>query len=279
MDSLEIQIILLWASVTFYVVATVLNFISIVFNKPRLMAVTPWLALIGFVPHTAAIILRWVQTGHFLYWGKYEVYNSQAWGVIGIYLLIMLIKPTLKIIGTLIFPVAFFTTGIALVSSPEVQVVPSSFLTYWLVVHVAFAKLAYGSGLISAFFGGVYLVRLNKMKKRPDRTVPDWLPSLESADYYTYRFAIFCFITLSIMIGAGSIWAYKAWGRYWGWDPVETWSLVSWFAYGILLHLRATMGWKGKKVAWLSIVAAMFVVFAFFGLPLIYDTIHEFLRY
>lgn len=279
MDSIKIQIVLLWVSVTFYVVATVLNLVSIIFKKPKLMSSTIWLGLAGFVPHTGAIALRWLQTGRFLYWGKYEVYNSQAWGVVAIFLLIMVFKPKLKIIGTMVFPVAFFTTGIALVSSPEIKTVPSSFLTYWLGVHIAFAKMAYGSGLISAFFGGAYLIRIRAAERKPDKVFSSWMPSLEAADYYAYRFAIFCFITLSIMIGAGAVWAYKAWGRYWGWDPIETWSLVCWFVYGILLHVRVTMGWRGKRAAWLSLLAVVLIVFSFFGLPLIYDTVHEFLRY
>ncbi|ADG82284.1 cytochrome c biogenesis protein CcsA [Thermincola potens] len=278
MDAIKVQVILFWAAVTVYVAATCLNLIAIIFRKPNLTNFSPCLAVIGFLPHTAGIILRWMQTGHFPYWGKYEVFNSYAWAFILLYLVLFLIKRELKVTGTVLFPVAFFMIGIALTGSKETTEIPSTFLTYWLGVHVAFAKLAYGSGLISAFFGGLYLWRAGKSNTDSGEDVPGWVPSLDFCDFYTYRFAVFAFICMSIMIGAGAVWAYKAWGRYWGWDPVETWSLVSWFVYGTLLHLRVTMGWRGKRGAWLSIIAVFIVLFSYFGMPLIYDTVHEHLE-
>lgn len=245
------------------------------------MKYIPWLALSGFIPETVGFILRWVQTGHFPYWGKYEAYNSFAWAIILFYLLLMLWKPKFKKLGTILLPTAFFLIGNAIITgTTEVKTIPESFLTYWLGVHIAFAKLAFGSALISAYFGLVYIIKERKaLNNQPENAYTRRVASLESADYYAYRFAVFAFITLSIMIGAGSIWAYKAWGRYWGWDPVETWSLICWMIYGIILHLRVTMGWRGRKASWLSVIAVPVVIFAFFGMSLIYNTVHEYLAF
>lgn len=275
MDTVKIQIILFWAAVTVYVAATCLMLAGLVFKRTGLLRFIPALAVLGFIPQTAGIVLRWMQTGHFPYWGKYEIFNSYAWGAIALYLLIMLIKPELKITGVVFFPAAFFMTGIALTHSAEIKEIPGSYFTYWLGVHIAFAKLAYGAALVAAFFGGLYLLKSRAAEKGQKSVILNWGPPLEEIDGYVYKFAVFAFITLNIMIGAGAVWGFKAWGRYWGWDPIESWSLVTWLVYGILLHLRVTMGWRGRKIAWLSIVALVVIVFSYFGMPLIYDSVHE----
>lgn len=274
MDLIKLQVILLWIAVTCYVLGTCVDLGRIIFQKEGWKNLPHRLAMIGFVPQTVAIILRWVETGHFPYWGTYEVYNSYSWAIIGLYLFVVALRPKLKILSVIFLPITFFSIGFALTGSTEIKEIPSSFLTYWLGIHIFFAKLAYGSGLVAGVFGGLYLMRSKSGNERKAA----WLPSIETADYYCYRFAGFAFVSMSLMIGAGAIWAHKAWGRYWGWDPVETWSLVSWFMYGIFLHLRVTMGWKGKRTAWLAIVAVLIIIFAYFGLPLLYDTVHEHLE-
>jgi ABC-type transport system involved in cytochrome c biogenesis permease subunit len=87
-----------------------------------------------------------------------------------------------------------------------------------------------------------------------------------------FRYVVFGFITDAIMISAGSIWAKDLWGSYWSWDPVETWSLISWLIYGIVIHLRVTLGWRGSKLAWLVIGALTTVLISFFGVNLVVDT-------
>jgi ABC-type transport system involved in cytochrome c biogenesis permease subunit len=79
------------------------------------------------------------------------------------------------------------------------------------------------------------------------------------------------------MIAAGSIWAKNLWGSYWSWDPVETWSLLSWLVYGVALHLRVTMGWRGRKLAWLLVFAIIGVLVSFWGVNLIMEgSLHVF---
>jgi len=105
------------------------------------------------------------------------------------------------------------------------------------------------------------------------------LPATEKLDILIYRFSAFAFVMLGIMIASGAVWAYKAWGRYWGWDPIETWALISWLVYGLYLHLRITLGWKGRRAAWLALFAVVLVIFSFFGIPLVYPSVHEHLKY
>lgn len=278
MNSLELQVILLWSAVTTYVVATILSLIGLVFSKPVLIKFSPVIALVGAIPHTAAVVMRWIQTGHFPYWGKYEVFNVYACGVVLLYLVVVFFRQGFRVAGVVVYPLAFFLTGIALTGSTVVTEVPSSYLTYWLGIHVAFAKLAFGSALIAAYFGILYLLKVRVGVSGKENALTQMIKSPAKADYYSYRFTVLAFITMTIMIASGAVWGYKAWGRYWAWDPVETWSLVCWILYGIILHLRTTMGWKGNRAAWLSVAAIVIVAFAFFGMPALYETVHEHLE-
>jgi len=68
------------------------------------------------------------------------------------------------------------------------------------------------------------------------------LPDIKKIDHWSYQFSAFAFVMLGIMIASGAVWAFKAWGSYWSWDPIETWALISWLVYGLYFHLRTTMG-------------------------------------
>jgi len=74
------------------------------------------------------------------------------------------------------------------------------------------------------------------------------------------------------MISAGAIWAKDLWGSYWSWDPVETWSMISWTTYGIAIHLRVTFGWRETRLAWLLIIALSTVIISFFGVNFMIST-------
>ena len=100
---------------------------------------------------------------------------------------------------------------------------------------------------------------------------------LDRLDELMFRSTVFGFITDAIMIAAGSIWAKSLWGSYWSWDPVETWSLLSWLIYGLALHLRITMGWRGRKLAWLLVFAIIGVLVSFWGVNLVMEgSLHVF---
>ncbi|GAB4260898.1 c-type cytochrome biogenesis protein CcsB [Thermincola ferriacetica] len=279
MDSVKVQIILYWISVGFYAVATILLFSSTIFGKGRFLKPSLFIAAAGFVAHTAALILRWKQTGHFPYWGTYEVFASYAWGAVAFYLIVQLFRPNLKILGALVLPLSFIMIGIAVMTSTEVKEIPRTFFTYWLGIHILFAKLSYGSALIAAGLGILYLLKESSELRGQVHPLLEKLPDIKKLDYLNYRFVVFAFIMLLIMIASGSVWAYKAWGRYWGWDPIETWAFISWLVYGFYLHLRITYRWQGKRSAWMSIFCLLLVLFAFFGIPLIYPSVHEHLKY
>jgi len=99
---------------------------------------------------------------------------------------------------------------------------------------------------------------------RPARRVWDRLPSAATLDDLAYRTTAFGFPIWTFAIIAGAIWAQAAWGRYWGWDPKETWSFISWTIFAAYLHARATAGWRGRRAAWLSLLGLVALVFNFY---------------
>ena len=101
------------------------------------------------------------------------------------------------------------------------------------------------------------------------------LPDLDTIDTYAYRFVGFGFIFWAIAVLTGSIWAYQSWGRFWGWDPVETWSLITWISFGIYLHLRRFYGWKGEKAAYFFIACFFISVISLFFTPYLESSIHS----
>ncbi|MFZ3170828.1 MAG: c-type cytochrome biogenesis protein CcsB [Carboxydocellales bacterium] len=269
------EILLLWFAVGLYALSSCLFLFSLAFNRIRHLKTGIWLAFLGFLPHSAALGMRWLETGHGPYMRVYEVYSSDVWIALVMFFVLQLSKPNLRVLGAVVLPASFLLIGMAVMASPEIRPLPPNFQTFWLIVHIFFAKLAFGSLLIATGFAFFYLL---KRRQEQQGKVGDFfhkLPDLPVLDELSYQFTGFGFFMLAIMIVAGSIWANKAWGRYWGWDAVETWSLITWLVYGIYLHLRRTYGWKEVKASWFSVLAFAVFVFAIFGIGLFYVSVHS----
>ena len=151
-------------------------------------------------------------------------------------------------------------TAITLLYRPSAPLVPALQST-WLVVHVFAAILSGGVFLLSNTIAATYLW-LDRMERKGERTAfAKRLPTLEVLDQLSYRLVAFVFPLWTFAVIAGAIWAEAAWGRYWGWDPKETWAFITWILYAAYLHARVTAGWKGRKAAWLCLLAGSTYLF------------------
>jgi cytochrome c-type biogenesis protein CcsB len=121
--------------------------------------------------------------------------------------------------------------------------------------------------LCLVFFVIAYLIY--KMSEESKTRLLDRFPEIRLLDELSYQLILLGFLFLSIGIITGAVWANSAWGRYWGWDPKETWSLITWFVYATLLHARMTRGWHGRRIAYLSMVGFAAVIFTYFGVNLL----------
>lgn len=280
---------LLWAAVALYAAASVAFAWQIVSKSAAGKSIAEkkdletkydyrWgirLTFLALLPHTAALIMRWIQTGHGPYMHEFEVYSTQVWVVVVLFLILQWRMRWLRFTGVLVLPSCFLLIGMAVMASPEIQPLPPDFGTFWLEIHITFAKLAYFSYLIGTALAVFYLVKEKRIEKGKDLGFLARVPDLPVLNEKSYRFIAFGFVMMAIMIIAGAIWADKAWGSYWSWDPVETWSLISWLLYGLYLHLVRTYGWRGKRPAWLAIAAVFVMVFALLGLGAIYQSLHS----
>ncbi len=261
--------------VTFiYGVAAFLYIVSWVFKKQLPGRIATWIAIIGVVSNTGGIALRWIESyrlgiGHAPLSNMYESLVFFAWTIGVIYLVV---EQTYKnrIIGAFATPLAFLAMAYASLSpniNDRIQPLIPALKSNWLIAHVVTCFIGYAAFAI-AF--GVSLIYLFKQKKTGGKTgLFNHFPDYSTLDELTHQMVTLGFLFLTVGIITGAVWANSAWGNYWSWDPKETWSLITWFVYATLLHARMMRGWEGKKIAYLSIIGFMAVIFTYFGVNLL----------
>ena len=223
------------------------------------------LATIFFIIATAALTLGVIARGLSatrVPWGNMYEFSITGALTFAIAFLIIGRKYDLRWLGLpiTILILIILGTAITLLYRPSAPLVPALQST-WLVVHVAAAIFSGGLFLLSNTVASAYLW-IDRMERRGGRSeFAKRLPSLEVLDQLSYRLVAFVFPLWTFAIIAGAIWAEAAWGRYWGWDPKETWSFITWILYAAYLHARVTAGWKGRKAAWLSLIAGSSYLF------------------
>lgn len=263
---LNAEILFHWSAVIFYVLATIAYAWGAFFSKEGVLKKGELLAFAGLLPHSIALALRWAASGHGPYMAKYEVFSSNAWVAVLAFLIVSRKLPRLNAAGVAVIPLAFLMMTLGLFTSPEIRFLPPSLRSFWLVLHILFAKLGAGGIFIAVGAAVVYLVR--------ERKEGAGTASLDVLDDYSHRFTGFGFVFWSIMMAAGAIWANETWGRYWGWDPIETWSLITWILFGAYLHGRRFLGWRGRKAAWMLAACFVLSVTTVFIIPFVFDTLH-----
>ena len=219
------------------------------------------LMLLAFILLFVGVIARGLSNGHVPWGTMYEFSITGALAFTGAYLA-ALRKYDLRWLGLFISLAALLTLGTAITllyrdSAPLVPALKST----WLVIHVVAAIISGGVFLLSNVIAGAYLY-LDARERGVGR--PAWatrLPALEVLDQLSYRLVAFVFPLWTFSVIAGAIWAESAWGRYWGWDPKETWAFITWVAYAAYLHARVTVGWKGRRAAWLCLFAGSTFLF------------------
>ena len=274
---LPAEVLFLWGAVALYAASTMFYVVSLVFQQPQRLGVASRLAAAGLVSQSLSLLLRWIEAGHGPYLTFYESLNSHSWAAVLFFLVFQRWNPRYRFLGVGVMPVAFLLIGLGALSGRDIVPVPANFAIFWLVVHVLFAMSALSSSLVATAFSFLYLARL-RLEKGGASAESDLLarlPSLQVLEDLSYRFVALGFILQTIMMAAGAIWAERAWGRYWGWDPVETWTLISWLVYGIYLHLRITYRWRGTRAVWFTTLGLGVLLFSFFGVVLFYRGLHS----
>ena len=267
------EIIFMWIALTFYVVATVMFVYGVIFLKEKVTGRAVYASAIGLVPQLISLGVRWARLGHGPYIGYYEVANALTLCTVALFVIAAARNRRLSDTGMGIMPVAVLLLGGAMLASKADFPITAGLASYWLFIHVAFANLSFAAFAASFGFALVYVIRKRSKGKVWAKRL-EKLPPQDVVDDLTSRFVLAGFLLWGIMIVTGAIWANESWGRYWSWDPIETWSLVVWLIYAIYLHLRFTMRWRGERLAWFAIFAMPITLFCLIGIPTVFKTIH-----
>ncbi len=265
-----------WVAVVAYAFATLLVTAALVFGRDWAARYSWWLTLAAFAAHTAWIVVRWRLSGHLPYVQTYEDIVMGTWVVTAAYVFVGWRWPKLRVAGIGALPFVLLSLGVAATMPEAVGPVTAPFKSIWLGVHVTFAWATYAAYTICASLGILEL-----MKGRPSERHPDWLRRIPDEDVLqerTLKFVGYGFLVNSVMIASGAIWAHDLWGAYWSWDPVETWSLLTWLAYGFYLHAYFTLGWRKRRLAWIAVLALFGVLMSFWGVQFIPSSFHAFSR-
>ena len=257
--------------VTFvYGLAAFLYLFSWIFKKSTPGKLATWATILGLAGNTAGIILRWMESyqlgiGHAPFSNLYESLIFFSWTIAAIYLFVER-KYENRTIGAFASPLAFLVLAYASLSpniSDRIQPLLPALKSNWLIAHVITCFIGYAAFAV-AF--GISLMYLFKQRETGSESfLLERIPDLNILDDVNHQLVMFGFLFLSVGIITGAVWANSAWGRYWGWDPKETWSLITWIVYATLLHARTMRGWRGKRVAYFAIAGFMAVLITYFG--------------
>jgi len=257
----NVELYLFWATIFFYSAPIGFFFYGLAVKTEKPFEIGVNIVLCGLIIQTIALVLRWFLSGHMPGNNIYELNAVGAWCAVLIYLWLQHYYHQTRVLGivVLVISISMMLYGI---SKPHgIGPLSDEYQSPWFYIHIISAFLAYScyviatSAAILFLFGQLENERWARMR----------LPSSNFLEDINARFVAYGFGGHAVMLASGSIWANSAWGSYWNWDPVETWSLITWLIYAFHLHARTFLGWSGRRLAWISIVALIAIVFTFWG--------------
>ncbi len=265
-----------------YLVATLFYIAHLVTKNRTLGLAGTFTALGGWLINTAAIAVRWVEThnagyGYVPLSNMYESMVFFSWSIMLIYLLFEHFYGY-RSIGAFVAPLGFL--GIAVVSlnpriSADIQPLVPALQSNWLTAHVVTCFFGYAAFAIGFAVSIMYLFR-RRSERRGQSKEGGILPPSRVLDDLAYKAVAVGFPLLTLGILTGAAWANYAWGTYWSWDPKETWSLITWLVYAAYLHARFTAGWRGERLAWLSVIGFGCVIFTYWGVNYVLSGLHSY---
>ena len=233
----------------------------------RWVRVAIWLTALGLVAHIIGVVSRGLAV-HRVPWGDMYEFVTTVTCVAVIFFFALMLRYRAYRLGLFVIGPVVILLGLAetVIYTPAGQL-PPALQSYWLAIHVTSITLATGAFVVAALLAVVYLLA-DRHASRAAAGLPTRadaifriLPPPKVIDQLAYRTVVFGFPLWTFGIIAGAIWADMAWGRYWGWDPTETWAFITWVVYAGYLHARATAGWRGRKSAYIQLVGFGCLIF------------------
>ncbi|GAA2720540.1 c-type cytochrome biogenesis protein CcsB [Actinocorallia aurantiaca] len=229
----------------------------------------------GWLLHAGGVVARGLSVSRWPWGNMYEFVVAICLAAVTAYL-VLLVRSKARFLGTFVMLAAVLGMGAAtiwLYQAPG-ELVPA-LKSYWIAIHVGAAIVASG-GFTVGFVAALLYLAAARHEEKGGTGLLDRLPKAEVLDGLSYKATMFVFPVWTFAIIAGAIWADEAWGRYWGWDPKETWSFIVFAIYAGYLHARATAGWKGRKAAVVSVVAYAALLFNLVGVNIFLEGLHSY---
>jgi cytochrome c-type biogenesis protein CcsB len=240
---------------------------------------------LGAVAHLTSIVLRGIAVDRVPWGNMYEFSSAVGFVAVAAFCVVLVRQPKVRYLGMFVMlPVILLMFLAGTVLYAKAAPLEPALRSYWLAIHVTAAILATGIFMVSFVATVLYLVRARYDRLVAAGTPParfptslgGRLPAAGVLDQIAYRTVAFAFPVWTFGIAAGAMWAEAAWGRYWGWDPKETWAFVAWVIYAAYLHARATAGWKGVKAARINLLGFGAMTFNFFVVNIVVAGLHSY---
>ncbi len=260
---------------------------GVIFHYQPLLKAGTVTGVAALLVQSAGLGLRWAESyrmgyGHIPLADMYESLVFASWAIMFIYLIFEW-RIRQRALG--VFPALFSFLAMAYASfskgvDSRIEPLVPALKSNWLIAHVVTCFLGYSAFAVSFGLSALYLVRkkFSDQTDDPQKGPLGLLPSVSRLEWFNYQMVLFGFLWLSMGIITGAVWANSAWGTYWSWDPKETWSLITWLIYAAVLHARNLKGWKGERVAWLSMIGFGCVLFTYFGVNFLLSGLHSYAR-
>jgi len=225
--------------------------------------------------HTMDLVLGAINAGNMPVTNFGQSLSFLAW-LTAIVSFVLISRMRMQVLGAFVAPGVLAAVAAAMLLERRSRlVIPDSLRSAWLPVHVTLAFLGDALFMVAAGVSLAYLVYESRLKaKRPMAPTGQTTPSLEKLDRINYRLLGWGFVLLSLAMVTGAIWAANAWGRFWSWEPIECWTLVTWLLYAGLLESRLAAGWRGRRAATLTIAVFTVLVGSYLGVNLVYPGKH-----
>lgn len=233
------------------------------------------LTIIGLACAIAGVVARGIAAGRWPLGNMFEFTTMAMVIIVSAYL--VLAKMGMRWLGLPVTLLATVGNGLA-VTVFYVAVAPlvPALHSVWFVIHITAAAISGSAFNIGGLVSILYLIKKRAEDRGTVGSVLARLPEAKRMDVIAYRVLAFAFPLWTFTIAAGAVWAEYAWGRYWGWDPKETWALVTWVIFACYLHARSTAGWKGSRAAMIALLGLAVFWFNFIGVNLLFAGLHSY---
>ncbi|MDL1964355.1 MAG: c-type cytochrome biogenesis protein CcsB [Deltaproteobacteria bacterium] len=251
-------------TIFFYLMSTAGYFAYLFLQKNYLNRVGYFLLIAGFLCNSAAIFYGFLKSGHIPVHNLHETLVIVGWSIAGVFIIFQY-KFNLRILGIYAAPLATIVMVFASQVSSEPAQIKNIVNNCWLIFHIISIFIGEAFFILAGGLGFMYLAQEHAIKAKKHGFFFRRLPSLELLDTAGYTCIVVGFTMLTIGLATGLVYAKMVWGKFWGWDPKEVWSCITWLLYAALLHERLTAGWRGRKAAIMAIIGLAVLLFTFFG--------------